>query len=62
MTQQLTDHQEKLTQDPNLQLANTIQEFFSQAINVLHATDIHSESLPSTQQANNLSDTIVTNA
>ena len=62
MIQQLVDHQEKLTQDLNLQLANTMQENFSQAINMVHATDINSESLPSTQQKNNFSDTIVTNA
>ena len=62
MIQQLVDHQEKLTQDLNLQLANTMQENFSQAINMLHDTDINSESLASTQQKNNFSDTIVTNA
>jgi len=28
MIQQLTDHQEKLTQDINLQLASTMQDFF----------------------------------
>ena len=59
MIQQLVDHQEKLTQDLNLQLANTMQENFSQAINMIHATDINSESLPFTQQQNNFSDTTV---
>ena len=39
-----------------------MQENFSQAINMLQATDTNSESLPSTQQANNLSTTTVTNA
>ena len=37
--QQLTDHQDKLTQDLNLQLAHTMQEHFSQAMNMLHTTD-----------------------
>ena len=39
-----------------------MQENFPQAINMLQATDTNSESLPSTQQANNLSTTTVTNA
>ena len=39
-----------------------MQENFSQAINMLQNTDINSENLPSTQQANNLSDNTVTNA
>ena len=39
-----------------------MQEHFSQPINMLQATDINSESLPYIQQANNLSDTTVTNA
>ena len=39
-----------------------MQENFSQPINMLQATDINSESLPYIQQANNLSDTTVTNA
>ena len=62
MIQQLTDHQQKLTKDLNLQLASTMQENFSQAINMLQNTDINSENLPSTQQANNLSDNTVTSA
>ena len=62
MIQQLTDYQQKLAQDLNIQLANTMQENFSQAINMLQNTDINSENLPSTQQANNLSDNTVTNA
>ena len=39
-----------------------MQKNFSQAINMLQNTDINSENLPSTQQANNISDTTVTNA
>ena len=39
-----------------------MQENFSQGINILQNTDINSENLPSTQQANNLSDNTVTNA
>ena len=39
-----------------------MQENFSQAINMLQNTTIDSEDLPSTQQANNISDTTVTNA
>ena len=39
-----------------------MQEKFSQAINILHATDINSESLPHAQHADNLSDTKVANA
>ena len=45
MIQQLTDHQQQLTQDLNLQLASTMQENFSQAINMLQNTDINSEKL-----------------
>ena len=63
MIQQLTDHQDKLTQDLNLQLAYTMQENFSQAMNMLHTTDLNSNILPHHQQANNITaDSNVTNA
>ena len=61
MIQQLTDHQQQLTKESNLQLASTMQENFSQAINMLQNTTIDSEDLPSTEQANNISDTTVSN-
>ena len=63
MIQQLADHQDKLTQDLNLQLAHTMQDNFFQTINMLHTTDLNSDILHPTQQANNIiADSKVTNA
>ena len=42
MIKQLTDHQQQLTKESNLQLASTMQENFSQAINMLQNTTIDS--------------------
>ena len=63
MIQQLTDCQDKLTQDLNLQYVHTMQETFPQAMNILHTTNLNSDILPSTQQVNNITtDSKVTNA
>ena len=60
---QLTDHQDKLTQDLKLQLAHTMQENFSQTINMLPTTELNSNILLPTQYTNNITaDSKVTNA
>ena len=46
MIQQLTGHQDKLTQDLNLQLAHAMQEHFSQAMHMLQTPNLNSNILP----------------
>ena len=64
MIQKLTDHQERLTQELNVQLANTMTENFTQAMNILQVDDTNSEqvTLPKTHHVSNvINDSNVTN-
>ena len=64
LLQQLTDHQEKLSQEHNVQLATTMTENFTQTMNMLQVYDTISEQVAprnNHQVGNATNDSNVTN-